>query len=186
MGALEHLLVPRPDEAEALYKEHGEALRAFVLTRVRNAAAAEDICQETFLAALARGVPLAPGEASRWLYAIAKNKILRLHRDSRREAPQAAETRPDEPTGALEDQEERARVRAAVSALEPELREVIFLRYEGGLDYKQVADRLGVPVSTVQGRLKRARIALRAALIDDDDVRGDRGLRPRDPGERDA
>jgi RNA polymerase sigma-70 factor (ECF subfamily) len=170
MGAIEHLLVPRPDEAEALYKEHGEALRAFVLARVRNAAAAEDICQETFLAALARGVPLAPEEASRWLYAIAKNKILRFHRDSRREAPKAAGANSEEPTGALEDQEERARVRAAVSALEPELREVILLRYEAGLDYKEVAERLGVPVSTVQGRLKRARIALRGALLDERDA----------------
>ena len=41
---------------------------------------------------------------------------------------------------------------------------MIALRYEGGLRYQQIAARLELPQSTVQGRLKRARLALREAL----------------------
>jgi RNA polymerase sigma-70 factor (ECF subfamily) len=180
MGALERLLVPGPDEAAALYRQHGEAVRAFVGGRVRDPGAAEDICQETFLAAIARGVPPgSPEDAARWIFAIARNKVLRWHRDDRgaraRGAPAEGEGKDPassvpvrlDPERPLEDREERARVRAAVGALEPELREVILLRYEGGLDYRAVAERLAVPVSTIQGRLKRARIALRAALLDE-------------------
>lgn len=158
----------RPDAAAAadLVREHGRALRAFVGARVKDAAAAEDVVQETFAAALAKGVPVGPGEAGRWLFAVARNKALRHARDSKPavEAEVERPAREAPPGGDLEAREARARVRAAVDALEDELREVVRLRYEGGLDYKAVAERLGVPVSTIQGRLKRARVALKAAL----------------------
>jgi len=167
MGTVERLLVPRSDEAEALYRKHGEPLLAYVLSRVRDPSSAEDICQETFLAAIARGVPNTFGEdAVRWIFAIARNKVLRYHRDRRVTLdPASAPPRSLEPEWALDEREERARVRAAVQALEPELREVILLRYEHGLDYQQTAAKLGVPHSTIQGRLKRARHALRDILM---------------------
>ena len=151
--------------ASALVDEHARALRAFVGARVRDRAAAEDLVQETFAAALDRGVP--PDGVGRWLFAIARNKVLRHMRDREdttialAEPPAAREAGPGE---GLEGDEERTRVRAAVARLEEELREVIVLRYEGGLDYRAIAERVEVPVSTVQGRLKRARVALREAL----------------------
>ncbi len=167
MGAVERLLLPRPDEAAALYRAHGEALHAFVLARTRDAGAAEDICQETFLAAIARGVPGGgPEDAARWIFAIARNKVLKWHRDKEpSHDPETGVARPVEPAPfAIDEREERARVRDAIARLEPELREVILMRYESELDYREVAARLGVPLSTVQGRLKRARHALRDLL----------------------
>jgi RNA polymerase sigma-70 factor (ECF subfamily) len=164
---------------ERFYRTRGDALRAFVLARTGDLGAAEDICQETFLAALARGVPgEEPEDAARWIFAIARNKVLKWHRDKRgprggaprvdgdTRDPSSGVPRAAEPHSSLEEREERARVRDAVSALEPELREVILLRYEAGLDYREIATRLAVPVSTIQGRLKRARHALRDALED--------------------
>lgn len=155
-------------EATDLYRAHGEALHAFVLSRTRDRGAAEDICQETFLAAIARGVPGGgPEDAVRWIFAIARNKVLKWHRDRKvARDPSTGVARREDPSWALDESEERARVREAVSALEPELREVILLRYESELDYREVAERLGVPLSTIQGRLKRARHALRAALLE--------------------
>ena len=38
-------------------------------------------------------------------------------------------------------------------------------RYEGGLGYEAIADRLALPLTTVQGRLKRARVELHRRLI---------------------
>lgn len=156
----------RPDgaAASALVAEHARALRAFVGARVRDRAAAEDLVQETFAAALDRGVP-AEG-AGKWLFAIARNKVLRHMRDHEDTTAVIDAPAPEEagPATRVEGDEERARVRAAVAALEDELREVIVLRYEGGLDYRAIAERLEVPVSTIQGRLKRARVALKEAL----------------------
>jgi RNA polymerase sigma-70 factor (ECF subfamily) len=146
-----------------LYREHGAALRAYLRGKLGDAGVAEDVCQETFAAAIAQGVP---GEgAARWLFAVARNQAHKHLRDRKPaaaliEAP-AAEPGPVE---ALGEAERRARVRAAVAGLEPDLREAVQLRYAGGLTYPQIAERLEVPVSTVQGRLKRARQALRAVL----------------------
>lgn len=157
---------PTRGEAAALVREHERALRAFVGARVTDPAEADDVCQEVFAAALDKGLP-AEG-AGPWLFAIARNKALRWARDRKAVAePVERSGRDESPSGRLQAVEERDRVRTAVRALDEELREVILLRYEGGLDYRQIADRLEVPVSTIQGRLKRARLALREALGDD-------------------
>ncbi|MGE0707244.1 MAG: RNA polymerase sigma factor [Planctomycetota bacterium] len=152
--------------AAALYRAHGQALRAYLRARLGDdPGAVEDLCQETFLAALRDGLP--PGPAGPWLFGIARNKALKHRRDAR--PPRPLEREP-ETTSAdpLDQAEQRARVRRAVAALPEDLRETIALRYEGGLGYAEIAARLELPLSTVQGRLKRARVALRAALLEEE------------------
>ncbi|MEZ6188460.1 MAG: sigma-70 family RNA polymerase sigma factor [Planctomycetota bacterium] len=158
------LAVPPPDEVAVLYREHGRALRAFVGSRVRDQGAVEDICHDTFVAALDKGVP--DEGTGRWLFGIARNKVLKHHRDHKppREVAERAAPAPG-PAEALALDEAQREVRAAVADLDPDLREVIRLRYEGGLNYRQIADYLDLPFTTVQGRLKRARIALRHTLV---------------------
>ncbi len=151
------------DAARALFRAHGRAVRAFLSARVSDPASVEDLLQETFVVALARGVPAEhPG---RWLLGVARNKLLHHLRDRRDAAPAIDLPAPTPgPADRSSAAEERARVRRAVAALEPDLREVIALRYQGGLTYREIAAQLDLPWTTVQGRLKRARIALRAAL----------------------
>ncbi len=158
------LPLPQPETLAALYREHGRAIRAFIGAKLRDTVQVEDLCQETFVAALEGGVPEAG--AGRWLFGIARNKVLKHIRDCKptsplREPPDAG----DGPSESADKGEDRSRVRAAVSDLHDELREVICLRYEGGLGYAEIADRLELPLTTVQGRLKRARIELRRRLI---------------------
>ena len=159
------LIVPQPEDASALYRDHGRAIRTWLASQLRDPTVVEDLCQETFVAALRRGLP-AEGSPGAYLFGIARNKVRKHLRDRKTTAalPAEAPAAVPGPTEALGAEEQRARVRAAVAGLEPTLREVIRLRYEGGLNYREIADRLGVPHSTVQGRLKRARIALRDAL----------------------
>lgn len=158
------LAVPGPSGLEDLFNAHGRALRAFVGSRVRDPGVVEDICQETFVVALDRGVP--EDGVGRWLFAIARNKVLKHMRDAKPTATAVAErpARSDGPGERLLRVEQRQRVRRAVADLDEDLREVIRLRYEGDLDYRQIADHLELPFTTVQGRLKRARVALRRAL----------------------
>lgn len=146
-----------------LYRQHGRALRAYVGSRVRDSGAVEDICHDTFVAALDRGLP--DEGTGRWLFGIARNKVLKHHRDHKpaREVDERAARTPS-PAERLALDESQREVRAAVADLDPDLREVIRLRYEGGLNYREIADYLDLPFTTVQGRLKRARIALRSSL----------------------
>ena len=152
---------PPPELAAALYREHGQALRAYVAARVGDPASVDDILQDTFLTALRQGLPAGP--PGPWLFGIARHKALK-HRDRR--APQPLdESAAVGPVEGLDREARRQRVQAAIAALPDEQREVIALRYTGGLSYGAVAERLGLPLPTVQGRLKRARQALRRALM---------------------
>jgi RNA polymerase sigma-70 factor, ECF subfamily len=169
---------PRGPEAEALCRDHGRALRAYVGARVRDRGRVEDLCQETFLVALDRGVP--PDGVGRWLFAIARNKVLKLMRDTRPTATALHEPpgREQPPLASLQARETREGVQVAVRGLPADLEEVIRLRYEGGLDYRGIADHLDLPLSTVQGRLKRARQALRQALLPGPSQPADQGGEP--------
>ena len=138
----------------------------------RSAEEAEDVAQETFLAAyekrqtFERGLPFRP-----WLYRIAVNRCLdRLRAESRRPALLDWEAVPEPPQfqdGPLERllaSEGERLLDAAVSALPPRLRAVFLLRHLDALSYEEIAAATGVPVSTVKTYLFRARVQLRAAL----------------------
>ncbi|EYF03240.1 RNA polymerase sigma factor [Chondromyces apiculatus] len=56
-------------------------------------------------------------------------------------------------------------VRALLTELEPEHREVIVLRYWEDLTQREIALRLGLPEGTVKSRLHRAEARLRAAIL---------------------
>jgi RNA polymerase sigma factor (sigma-70 family) len=69
---------------------------------------------------------------------------------------------------------EHARVldlRAAVNALDEDLRMVVALRYYAGMDATEVGAALGIPPATVRTRLKRALARLRHALAISDEQR---------------
>jgi RNA polymerase sigma-70 factor (ECF subfamily) len=160
------LRVPTPALLVALYREHERSLRAYLRARLTgDASIVEDLLQDVFLAALARGVP--EGDAGPWLFAIARNKAFKHVRDRKtgaaldREPPSRALS----PASAASEAEEREAVRSAVSGLDADLREAVLLRYEAGLDAPRIARLLDVPVTTVESRLKRARETLVAGLV---------------------
>ncbi len=139
----------------------------------RSAEEAEDVAQETFLAAYEKragyglGLPFRP-----WLYRIAINRCLdRLRAEARHGAvlrwdtvtePSAA---PDaDPLNVLLTDEGERRLEAAVADLPPKLRAVFLLRHLDDLSYEDIGTATGVPTSTVKTHLFRARALLRAAL----------------------
>ncbi len=65
---------------------------------------------------------------------------------------------------AVECDELRARIRAAVAALAEEYRVVFELREVHGLDYEAIAERVAIPVGTVRSRIHRARHQLQQIL----------------------
>src|SRR5689334_5348279 len=68
--------------------EHGDALYAYALPRVRNADVAEDLVQETLLAAIKAHKNFAGNSAERtWLTGILKHKLIDHLRKSTRQRP---------------------------------------------------------------------------------------------------
>jgi RNA polymerase sigma factor (sigma-70 family) len=57
-------------------------------------------------------------------------------------------------------------VQKAVAQLQPQFREVIFLREINQMNYRDIAEIINVPIGTVMSRLSRARQLLIALLGD--------------------
>ena len=73
---------PRLSDPERWVEEHGDYLFKFALVRLRDPAKAEDMVQETFLAALKGGQSFAGRSAEKsWLAGILKHKILDHYRN---------------------------------------------------------------------------------------------------------
>ena len=150
-------------DLERLFRAHWPlAFRAAVLV-VRDAAAAEDIAQESFLAAVRaldrfdRRRPFGP-----WLHRIVVNRAI----DWTRTRALRAEVRADAAVPATDeprDSDAPALV-AALAGLSPEHRAVIVLRHL--LDYSpgEIADILELPRGTVNSRLRRGLDQLREAI----------------------
>jgi RNA polymerase sigma-70 factor (ECF subfamily) len=156
------------EEAVAeLFRRHWRDLHRAALLITGDAAAAEDIAQEVFLAAL-RALPrfdvrrpLRP-----WLHRIAVNRAIDWSR-ARALRREVVDQLPDRPavdrdgSAPLDDE-----LAAALSRLGVEHRAVIVLRYVLDLTPGEIAGVLGVPRGTVNSRLRRGLDALRETFGD--------------------
>lgn len=130
---------------------------------------AEDLTQKTFLALLERSDALTPERSIRgYLFGIARNQLamhLREHalrdNDELEREPAAEETRLS--TIVARAEEHRVLLRALVS-LPSDLQLVLVLHYWEAMASADVAEAVGIPASTVRGRLQRARELLRSEI----------------------
>ena len=151
--------------AEQLFRLHWPRAYRAALFVVDDAAAAEDIAQESFLAAVRaldrfdRRRPFGP-----WLHRIVVNRAIDWSRARtlRREIGDAAVSEPAAPARESGDRAED--IVAALSELGAEHRAVIILRYL--LDYTpgEIAELLDLPRGTVNSRLRRGLDRLEEAL----------------------
>lgn len=131
-----------PSRFAELYESHFDRVYAFIVRRVSDRDAAQDLTADVFHRAFAnlgrfewRGVPFAA-----WLFRIATNAIVdRSHRVAReRQAPQ-----PDPPEEtSLEDSEHRARLFRLVESLPADQRRVIVMRFAEQKSIREIAHAL--------------------------------------------
>jgi RNA polymerase sigma-70 factor, ECF subfamily len=148
-----------------LFLRYRERVWAFFRRRMNDAAQAEELAQETFLAVLRGAQRYEPRATFRaYLFGIAFN-ILAAHRRKSANDHKPGDIAPDEmPTRLGANQEETLCMRQAVERLEGGEREVLMLREFEELSYEEIAKILYVPLNTVRSRLFRARMALRDIL----------------------
>jgi RNA polymerase sigma-70 factor (ECF subfamily) len=146
---------------------HREWVRAVAAAVVRDPNAADDVEQETWLAALATP-PRHATSLRGWFGAVARSRARRIGRsESRRDAREASAARDDRSPSAAELAEladtHRRVVQAVVELPEP-YRETILLRYFEGLAVDAVAARTSVPLDTARSRISRGLAKLRERL----------------------
>lgn len=147
-----------------LYEAHFERIYAYVVRRVRDRHAAEDITSEVFQQALAhigryewRGAPF-----SAWLYRIAANAIADRWKAQQREQGKPGPEPSVEPDLAAID--EQARLFRMVGQLPKEQRRVIELRFVEQKSIREIAAELGKSEGAVKQLQFRGIEGLRARM----------------------
>jgi RNA polymerase sigma-70 factor, ECF subfamily len=162
-------------DAATLFATYHDRIYRYVLSLVKDPAEAEDLIQDTFLRAYRHGDSLRDPEAVRgWLYRIATHVCLdRLRQrkplvslDSEDDedcvAPPVSES--PSPLEISERKETGACVQRCLDFLPDKYRAVILLHEAHSLTAPEIADLLGVPVTTVKIRLYRARRKLHQVM----------------------
>jgi RNA polymerase sigma-70 factor, ECF subfamily len=152
------------EAVDELFRRHWPSAHRAAFLVVHDAAAAEDIAQEAFLAALRaldrfdRRRPLGP-----WLHRIVVNRAIDWTRARTLRAESSADAAPEAPapdaSAPFDDT-----ILTALADLGPEHRAVVVLRHLLGYTPGEIAAMLELPRGTVNSRLRRALDALAEEL----------------------
>lgn len=157
------------NNAEATtWQAYRDALYRFVLSRVGDEAAAEDIVHEVLLKAYARqGTLREPSKLRAWLYQITRNEVIDYYRSQKPSGPVTDELI-QEDTWEENHRAQRELARCLVPLLDElpgPYRQALRLADFEGTKQREVASRLGLSLSGAKSRVQRARKMLRDALL---------------------
>ena len=177
----------RPEACAALVARVRGALATWVAVRLGPALRArvteDDVLQETFLQAyrsLDTFANTGPGSFRRWLMTVAEHRIKDLHRfhaakkrDVQRERVTPANAEESvlwdrlsvagpSPVSVADLQDNRRLIASRIEALPAELRDVLVARALEERPFKDIAERLDRPITTVQAQFARALRTLKA------------------------
>jgi RNA polymerase sigma-70 factor (ECF subfamily) len=153
------------DRLLGLLAEHEAALGRYAARIVQDGARAKDLVQETFLKLWQADDASVGTNPAAWLYTVCRNLCFDHLRKERRMIPHAPDELPPalrtEPEGETADG--MSPVLQALSRLPANQQEVIRLKFQGGLSYKDISRVTGHSVSHVGVLIHNGVKALRAA-----------------------
>jgi RNA polymerase sigma-70 factor (ECF subfamily) len=151
---------------------HLDAAHNLARWLMRNEQDAQDVVQEAYLRAFKSFGGFRGSNGRAWLLTIVRNTSYTLLKKNR--ALDLTTTFDEEihpigdesasPAMILEHCEDAELIREAMDALPAEFREILTLRHQEGLSYKEIADIAQIPPGTVMSRLARARGKLKEYL----------------------
>jgi RNA polymerase sigma-70 factor (ECF subfamily) len=156
---------------EELYRTHAGRLYGVAFRMVGNAADAEDLLQEIFLAAH-RKLDSFRGESAlgTWLYRLAVNLCLDYLRSRTGRAIQVTDPLDDEPAmaeagrGLAERTVSKMDLERALAQLPEGCRTAFILHDVEGLEHREVAEVMGIAEGTSKSQVHKARLRLRQLL----------------------
>lgn len=155
-------------QVEQAYEDARDDIYYYLLRMGFDSAESQDLTQETFLRLY---VALRDGEAIRsirgWVFRVAHNLGLKSREKRSRLQPLNPDFEPfasgaENPERSVIESERRAILDAAIRELSPQQRQCLHLRSEG-LRYHEIADAIGISISSVAVFLRRAVSKLRKA-----------------------
>jgi RNA polymerase sigma-70 factor, ECF subfamily len=154
------------DKLEHIYNSLRERLRKFIMFRVKDAVAADDILHDIFLK-IHNNIATLRDESKleSWIFQIARNAITDHIRMQKETVPDVEEL-PSETEEREATKQLAEGLHDMISTLPEPYREALTLTEFTGLSQKMLAERLGISVSGAKSRVQRARKMLREALLD--------------------
>jgi len=157
---------------EALMLPHLDAAHNLAKWLLRNEEDACDVVQEAYLRAFKSFSGFRGSNGRAWLLTIVRNTSYTLLKKNRGadltttfdEEIHASGDESLSPATILEHSEDAELIRQAMDELPVEFREILTLRHQEDLSYKQIADIAQIPPGTVMSRLARARAKLKECL----------------------
>lgn len=154
------------DAVESIYREHGTALRRFVLSASRDPQLAEDVVQETVLRVW-QHAPEINGSIRSYLYRTARNIMIDNYRRAQRRPAEAlvgdTASQPDM-TERVDGLLNRVLIEEALLRLSREHRDVLVALHYRRFTVAEAAEQLNIPSGTVKSRAYYAVRALRTIL----------------------
>ncbi len=170
---------------EALLKTHSRRTYNLCYRFTARVQEAEDLTQEIFIKVFQtlRSYDAAQGSFTTWLNRVSRNHLVDHYRRTKKDRATSSldddlgtlEEKPSreaEPVARLEARERQELLQVALNHLSPDLREAVILRDLHDLDYREIAQVLGVPEGTVKSRINRGRLELARVLKRMERVRG--------------
>lgn len=153
-----------------LIRSHAALMHRFFANKVARPELIEELAQRTF-AACVSGVDRFRGDSNfrTWLFAIANNVLREFYRESRRDqnldfGTVSIEDSSGGQSSMLVSTQEQRRLLAALRRIPIDSQVVLELYYWEELSAVELAEVFGIPVGTVRGRIRKAKLDLRAVL----------------------
>ena len=148
-----------------LVARHQQAVRSFLRRVCADPHEADDLAQETFLAAWERLGSIRQDESVKsWLCGVAYRKSLTYRRGRARGAARDAAWLAEDDRAAGISAEDRLGLAEAMQALPLDQRAAVALCLAGGFSHGEAASALGLPLGTVKSYVERGRAKLLARL----------------------
>jgi RNA polymerase sigma-70 factor, ECF subfamily len=162
------LSLATPQSFEDLYRDTFPRVYAYVASLLRDRSAAEDVTALAFERAYRKRARFSArrGSPEAWVFGIARNAALDELRKLRRRASLQSEPADVWSPGPDEEAERafrREEVRTALASLDARDRDLVALKFAGGLSNGEIARVLGISETNVGSRLHRAVEKLRKA-----------------------
>ncbi len=133
---------------------------------------AREVVQEAFVKLCCQAWPEIEPRATAWLYRTCRNHAIDLYRregrmstvHSSNEIQSIADRNASSPEQLASDCEQQSRVRALVQRLPDTQQEILRLRLQSDLSYKQIAEVTGLTVTNVGYHIHQAIASLRVAM----------------------
>lgn len=152
-------------DVTSLYERYAPDVRRFALYLCGDPVTADEITSDTFVRAWLARDQIRELTVKSYLYAIARNAYVDLHRRAARHT-ELDERMPDLHISTQTQLEQRAEVDAVLAALQelPEIdRTVLLMRALDEMPYEEIAVALEIPVTTAKVKVHRARVKLMQA-----------------------